>query len=96
MSHRFLNFNKVERISREKEKSFPGPGLGSLSHEPTGALPEEDRWSGPMNDQSGGDSGTGPGHYVKDVSDLDKGTGTADDSEFRSVQNVIPPRAVPR
>lgn len=96
MTHRFLDFNKVDRISREKEKSFPGPGLDSLPHEPTGALPEEDRYSGPMNDLPGGDSGTGPGHYVKDVPDLAKGTGTASDSKFRSQKNFIPPRGVPR
>jgi hypothetical protein len=96
MTQRFLNFNKVERISREKEKTFPGPGLDSLPHEPEGALPEEDRYSGPMNDLPGGDSGRGPGHYVKDVSDFQKGTGTGNNSKFRSVQNVIPPRGVPR
>ncbi len=94
MSHRFLDFNKVDRISRPDEG--PGPGLDSLPHDSSGALPEEDRWSGPMNDLPGGDSRTGPGHYVKDVSDLEKGTGTGGTSKFRSVQNVIPPRAVPR
>lgn len=96
MTHRFLDFNKADRISTEKEKTFPGPGLDSLPHSPEGALPEEDRWSGPMDDLPGGDSGRGPGHYVKDVPDLTKGTGTGSDSAFRSVKNVIPPRAVPR
>lgn len=96
MTHRFLDFSKVDRISREKEKSFPGPGLDSFPPSPEGALPEEDRWSGPMNDQPGGDARRGPGHYTKDVPDLAKGTGTVNDSKFRSQRNVIPPRGTPR
>lgn len=94
MSHRFLDFNKTDRVSQDK--AYPGPGLDDLPHDSTGALPEEDRWSGPMNDLSGGDAGRGPGHYVKDVPDLAKGTGTVSDSKFRSVKNVIPPRGTPR
>lgn len=94
MSHRFLDFRKLDRSS--SDKSYPGPGLNSFPHEPTGALPEEDRWSGPTNNLSGGDSTRGPGHFVKDVSDFEKGTGTGSGSKFKSVKNVIPPRAIPR
>ena len=93
---RFLNFNSVDRLGREHEKTFPGPGLGSLPHEEGAALPEEDRWSGPHNDLPGGDSRRGPGHSVKDVSDLQKGTGTVGPSRFTSLKSYIPPRAVPR
>lgn len=96
MSHRFLDFNKIDRVSNEKEKTFPGPGLDSIPSTSSGALPEEDRWSGPMNDLSGGDSGREPGRYVKDVPDLTKGTGTGGTSKFKSQQNFIPPRGVPR
>jgi len=92
MSHRFLDFNSVDRVS--EDKSYPGPGLSKLPHD--GALPEEDRWSGPPGGLSGGDEGRAPGHYIKDVSDLDKGTGTSSSSDFTSRRNYIPPRSVPR
>ena len=91
---RFLDFNSVDRLGREHEKSFAGPGLGHLPQE--GALPEEDRWSGSHNDQSGGDSGRGPGHMIKDVTDFQKGTGTGGTSKFKSTTNYLPPRSVPR
>jgi len=92
MSHRFLDFNSIDRVSDSKQ--YPGPGLSLFPHD--GALPEEDRWSGPPGGLSGGDHGRGPGHYIKDVSDLDKGTGKSSPSGFTSRQNVIPPRSVPR
>lgn len=88
---RFLYF----KGSGDRNKVYPGPGLDSIPPD-GGALPEEDRWSGPSNNLQGGDAGTGPGHYVKDVPDLQKGTGTASKSRFLSVTNYIPPRAIPR
>jgi len=92
---RFLDFNSVDRVGREREKTFPGPGLSHIP--PGGALPEEDRWSGPHNDLPGGDAGRGPGHYVKDVTDFQKGTGTSSGgSKFQSRLNYLPPRSVPR
>ena len=48
---------------------------------------EQDRFTQPQNDQ---------GRRRKDVDDLDTGTGTVESSDFRSTQNVIPPRGVPR
>lgn len=93
MSHRFLDFNSIDRVS--SDKAYPGPGIGNLPHD-GGALPEEDRWSGPPGGLSGGDEGRGPGHYVKDVSDMDKGLGTSNSSDFTTRTNVIPPRGVPR
>jgi hypothetical protein len=48
---------------------------------------EQDRFTQPQNDQ---------GRKRKDVDDLSTGTGTGESSSFKSVQNVIPPRAVPR
>lgn len=91
---RFLNFNLVDRVgtsskgSPESEKEFM-PGKGHLPHDPTGALPEEEGYTGPKNDLSGGDAGRSPGHMVKDVSDLDKGTGTVGPSSFKSQENFI-------
>lgn len=48
---------------------------------------EQERFTQPQNNQ---------GWKRKDVDDLDVGTGTGETSRFKSVRNVIPPRAVPR
>jgi len=48
---------------------------------------EHERFTQPQNNQ---------GRRRKDVDDLDAGTGAGESSDFKSVQNVIPPRAVPR
>jgi hypothetical protein len=66
----------------------PIPNVDNLPHPEDAPLPEEDRYSGPTGER-----------YVrkkKDVDDLDKGTGTVSDSDFKSVENYIPPRGVPR
>lgn len=94
MSHRFLDFSKVDRLSLKKEKGMPS--LSSLPHPKESPLPEEDLWAGPFHDLPGGDEGREPGHYIKDVPDLSKGTGVSSPSQFKSVVNTIPPRGVPR
>lgn len=48
---------------------------------------EQDRFTQPQNNQ---------GWRRKDRDDLGVGTGTNDSSDFKSVQNVIPPRGTPR
>ena len=59
----------------------------TMSDAKTAPAREQDRFTQPQNDQ---------GWRRKDRSDIDVGTGKNDDSAFKSVQNVIPPRAVPR
>lgn len=54
---------------------------------PSAPAAEQDRFTQPQNDQ---------GRKRKDVDDLDVGLGKGEPSEFKSVQNVIPPRSVPR
>lgn len=85
---RFLKFDDIDRVA-----DGPTPGLDSIPPTGVGALPEQDRWSGPHNDLS---SEEGPGHYINDVDDLSKGTGTVSGSDFTTRVNVIPPRSVPR
>lgn len=53
----------------------------------TAPQPEQDRFTQSQNDQ---------GRRRKDVDDLAVGTGTGETSDFKSVQNTIPPRGVPR
>lgn len=59
----------------------------SMSNPPTVPQKEQDRFTQPQNDQ---------GRRRKDVDDLATGLGTGETSNFKSVQNVIPPRSVPR
>lgn len=59
----------------------------SMSDPKTVPQKEQDRFTQPQNDQ---------GFRRKDVDDLSVGTGTGETSRFKSVKNVIPPRAVPR
>tara|TARA_R100001132_G_C3273017_1_gene95045 strand:- start:3977 stop:4195 length:219 start_codon:yes stop_codon:yes gene_type:complete len=49
--------------------------------------PEAENFTVPQNNQ---------GRKVKDVDDLEKGLGTGETSDFKSVENYIPPRGVPR
>lgn len=53
----------------------------------TAPEPETERFTQPQNNQ---------GRRRKDVDDLQTGLGTGESSDFKSKQNFIPPRAVPR
>ena len=53
----------------------------------TSPEPEQDRYTGPHNDM---------GRKIKDVDDLAMGTGTVETTDFKSVDNFIPPRGTSR
>lgn len=84
---RFLNFSS--RSPDLEPKSYAGPGLDKIPAE-NGALPEQDRYTGPMNDIPGGDNKNGPSRFIKDVP-VGEGIVIGDPSSaFNSVEDYIP------
>jgi len=90
---RFLEFSVG--TSDMVPKTYPGPGLDNIPPEEGAALPEQDRYTGPMNDIPGGDNKNGPSALRLDVS-LGESLAVGDPtSRFISTEDYRP-RADPR